>query len=164
MKSRIEELLEKFSHVSRDSLIPILQEIQDEIGFLSEEAIVLVGKHLNMPTSKIFGLATFYNQFRFQPKGTTHIQLCHGTSCHLMGALTLIEYLEKTLKIKAGQTSRNGKYSLEIVPCMGACGLSPVISINGKFHGKLNADRLKELVQEIIEADESVSLSKRVDS
>lgn len=154
MKTRIQELLEKHSHASQDSLIPILQEIQDEIGFLSEDAIVLVGKHLNMPTSKIFGLATFYNQFRFQPRGKTHIQLCHGTSCHIMGAVTLIELVEKTLKIKSGQTSRNGKYSLEVVPCMGACALSPVISINGKFYGKLTADSLKDILQEVMESEE----------
>lgn len=154
MKTKIQELLEKYSHASNDSLIPILQDIQDEIGFLSEEAVVLVGKHLGMPTSKIFGLATFYNQFRFQPKGTTHIQLCHGTSCHIMGAVTLIEYLEKRLKIKAGQTSRNGKYSIEVVPCMGACGLSPVISVNGKFYGKLILEQLKEILDEIIENEE----------
>lgn len=155
MVSKIEELLEKYSHASSDSLIPILQDIQDEIGFLSEEAIVVVGKHLNMPTSKIFGLATFYNQFRFQPKGKIHIQLCHGTSCHLMGAVNLIEYLEKSLKIKAGQTSRNGKFSLEIVPCMGACGLSPVISINGKFYEKLDAHKLKVILEEIQSNEES---------
>lgn len=154
MKTKIQELLEKYSHASNDSLIPILQDIQDEIGFLSEEAVVLVGKHLGMPTSKIFGLATFYNQFRFQPKGTTHIQLCHGTSCHIMGAVTLIEYLEKRLKIKAGQTSRNGKYSIEVVPCMGACGLSPVISVNGKFYGKLILEQLKEILDEIIDNED----------
>jgi NADH-quinone oxidoreductase subunit E len=154
MKAKIHELLEKYSHASNDSLIPILQDIQDEIGFLSEEAIVLVGKHLDMPTSKIFGLATFYNQFRFEPKGTTHIQLCHGTSCHIMGAITLIEYLEKRLKIKAGQTSRNKKYSIEVVPCMGACGLSPVIAVNGKFYGKLNLEQLKEILDDIIEDEE----------
>lgn len=155
MRSKIEELLEKYSHASRDSLIPILQDIQDEIGFLSEEAIVLVGKHLSMPTSKIFGLATFYNQFRFQPRGKIHIQLCHGTSCHLMGAVSLIDFIEKKLKIKAGQTSRNGKYSLEIVPCMGACGLSPVISVNGKFYSKLNLEQLTEIFDDLVEMDDS---------
>lgn len=150
MKIKIDNLLEKFSHASADSLIPILQDIQDEIGFLSEEAMVLVGKHLDMPTSKIYGLATFYNQFRFQPRGKFHIQLCHGTSCHVMGAATLIELFEKRLKIKTGQTSRNGAYSLEIVPCMGACAFSPVISINGKFYGSLNQQKVEELLDDLI--------------
>lgn len=151
MKIKIDNLLEKFSHASADSLIPILQDIQDEIGFLSEEAMVLVGKHLDMPTSKIYGLATFYNQFRFQPRGKFHFQLCHGTSCHVMGAVTLIELLEKRLKIKAGQTSRNGIHSLEIVPCMGACAFSPVVSINGKFYGNLNKQKVEELLDDLID-------------
>jgi NADH-quinone oxidoreductase E subunit len=152
MKEKVELLLEKYSHANRESLIPILQEIQDEVGYLSEDAIVLVGNHLDIPTSKIFGLATFYNQFRFQPKGKYHIQMCHGTSCHVMGATTVIEIVEKTLKLKVGQTSRNGNFSLEIVPCMGACALSPVISINGKFYGRLTMVKLKEVLDEIIEA------------
>lgn len=151
MKTKIDNLLERFSHDSVGSLISILQDIQDEIGFLSEEAIVLVGKHLDMPTSKIYGLATFYNQFRFQPRGKFHIQLCHGTSCHVLGAVTLIELLEKKLKIKAGQTSRNGVYSLEIVPCMGACAFSPVVSINGKFYGNLNKLKVEELLDDLID-------------
>ncbi len=131
--------------------MPILQEIQDEIGYIPEEAVVLVGKHLQIPTSKIFGLATFYNQFRFQPKGKYHFQVCHGTSCHLNGAVNLIDFLEKNLKVKAGYTTRNGNYSLEIVPCMGACGLSPVIAINGKFYGKLNIAELRSILDEIQE-------------
>ncbi|MFP4555280.1 MAG: NAD(P)H-dependent oxidoreductase subunit E [Bacteroidales bacterium] len=149
MNEKIKDLLDRYSHSSTGNLLPILQDIQQETGYLSEEAIVMVGKHLSMPTSKIYGLATFYNQFRFQPKGKFHFQLCHGTSCHLMGAVSMIEFLEKTLKVKAGYTTRNGNYSLEIVPCMGACSLSPVIAINGKFHGNLTFDALKELINEI---------------
>jgi NADH-quinone oxidoreductase subunit E len=150
MEAKILNLLERYSHASIESLIPILQDIQDEIGFLSEEAIVQVGKHLQMPTSKIYGLATFYNQFRFHPKGKYHIQLCHGTSCHVMGAVNLLEIIEKKLKIKAGQTSRDGSYSLEIVPCMGACAFSPIISVNGEFHGNLNQQELENILDELV--------------
>jgi NADH-quinone oxidoreductase E subunit len=150
MENRIEILLEKYSHSRRDSLIPILQDIQEEVGYLSEEAIVKVGKHLEMPTSKIYGLATFYNQFRFEPKGTYHIQICHGTACHMLGAVSLIDMIEKKLKIKAGQTSRNGKYSLEVVPCIGACSQSPVISINGDFHSKLTTEGIRQLLLDLI--------------
>jgi NADH-quinone oxidoreductase subunit E len=151
MKKKIEDLLFKYSHASRDNLIPILQEIQDEIGFLSEESIVLVAKHLNMPTSKIYGLATFYNQFWFQPKAKYHIQVCHGTSCHMEGALNIIDFLEKKYNLKVGQTSRNGQFSLEVVPCLGACAQSPVISINGKLYGLIEIERIDELVKEIKE-------------
>lgn len=146
MENRIGVLLEKYSHSRRDSLIPILQDIQEEVGYLSEEAIVLVGKHLNMPTSKIYGLATFYNQFRFEQKGTYHIEVCHGTACHMLGAVSIIDIIEKKLKIKAGQTSRNGKFSFQVVPCIGACSQSPVISINGEFYSKLTTEKLKQIL------------------
>jgi NADH-quinone oxidoreductase subunit E len=149
MENKIEILLEKYSHSRRDSLIPILQDIQEEIGYLSEEAIVIVGKHLDLPTSKIYGLATFYNQFRFEPKGISHIQVCHGTACHMFGAVSIIEIIEKKLKIKAGQTSRNGKYSLEVVPCIGACAQSPVISINGEYQSNLTLERMKQILVDL---------------
>jgi NADH-quinone oxidoreductase subunit E len=150
MKETIGLLLDKYSHSKRDSLIPILQEIQEEIGYLSEEAIVLVGEHLDMPTSKIYGLATFYNQFRFEPKGNYHIQVCHGTACHLFGTAKIIDIIEKKLKIKAGQTTRNGMFSLEVVPCIGACAQSPVLSINGDYHSNLTEDKLKQVLAELI--------------
>jgi NADH-quinone oxidoreductase E subunit len=150
MQNKIELLLEKYSHSHRDSLIPILQDIQEEVGYLSEEAIVIVGKHLDMPTSKIYGLATFYNQFRFEPKGEYHIQVCHGTACHMLGAVPIIDIIEKKLKIKAGQTSRNGKFSLEVVPCIGACSQSPVISINGEYHSKLTTEGIKQILIDLI--------------
>jgi NADH-quinone oxidoreductase subunit E len=151
MEKKLKELLDKYSLSSRDSLIPILQDIQDEMGYLSEEALLAVGKHLNVATSKIYGLATFYNQFRYQPRGINHIKVCHGTSCHMMGSVTLLEAIEKSLKIKPGQTSRDGKFSLEVVSCVGACAQSPVISINGKFYGKLTEERLEMLLEEFSE-------------
>ncbi len=145
----IERILLKHSLARRDNLIPILQTIQDEVGYLTEEALVKVGKHLQMPTSKIYSLATFYNQFRFQPKGKFHIQVCHGSSCHVMGAVSLIEFLEQNLGTKTGQTTRNGMFSLEVVTCMGACSKSPVIAINGKHHSVLTTDELKKLIEDI---------------
>jgi len=149
MEKKLVQLLEKYNHTSRDSLIPILQDVHDELGYLSEESLLAIGKHLSVPTSKIYGLATFYNQFRFQPKGKHHIQVCHGSSCHLMGAVTLLEAIEKILKIKPGQTSRDGKFSLEVVSCVGACAQSPVISVNGKAYGKLTIERLEHIVEEL---------------
>jgi len=145
----MEKILEKYNQAGRDSLIPILQEVQEMEGYLSEKSLVKIGKHINLPVSKIYGVATFYNQFRFQPKGKYHIQVCRGTACHVLGSATVMQQLEKTLKIKNDETSRDGKFSLEVVACIGACGLAPVIAINGKFHAKVNSESIKEIIKSL---------------
>lgn len=147
MKHKVETILKRHLNEKRDSLIPILQEIQDEVGYLSEEAVVEVGRYLKLPTSKIFGVATFYNQFRFEPLGKYHIQVCRGTACHVLGSATVLEQLEKTLKIKSGETTKDGMFSIEVVACIGACGLAPVIAINGEFHAKVTTESIKEIIK-----------------
>jgi len=145
MTAQIEKILEK-AEKSRDNLIPILQEIQQAEGYLSEKSIQEVGKALNLPSSKVYGVATFYNQFRFEPTGKYHIMLCRGTACHVLGSATVLAKLEKHLKIKAGQTTKDGLFSIEIVACIGACGLAPVISVNGEFHAKLTPETIIDIV------------------
>lgn len=147
MKGSIDKTLEQYDNVERDSLIAILQEIQETEGYLSEEAIVKTGKKLKIPMSKIYGVATFYNQFRFEPKGKYHVMVCRGTACHVLGSLTVLQELEKTLKIKAGQTTRDGLFSIEVVACIGACGLAPVVNINGTFYAKLTATSINEIIE-----------------
>jgi NADH-quinone oxidoreductase E subunit len=146
--SNVETILDNYEAAGRDSLIPILQEIQTVDGFLSRPSITEVGKHLNIPVSKIYGVATFYNQFRFEPYGTYNIQVCRGTACHVLGSATVLQELEKNLKIKAGQTTRDGLFSIEVVACIGACGLAPVICINGEFFAKVTSQSLKEIIEE----------------
>lgn len=145
----LEQILEKHKYAQHDSIIPILQDIQDALGYLPKEAISEVSKLLNIPTSKVFGLATFYNQFRFNPKGKNHIEVCQGTSCHLNGAEQLIDYLSQTLKVKPGQTIRSGKFSIDIKPCMGSCANSPTLMINGKYFKNMTLDKLKEIADEL---------------
>ncbi len=143
----ISAILNKYENPGRDSLIPILQEIQDHEGWLSEQALTEVGQFLKLPVSKIYGVATFYNQFRFQPKGKYHIQICRGTACHVLGSSNVLNELTKVLKIKPEETTKDGTFSLEVVACIGACGLAPVISINGKFYAKVNAQSIKEIIE-----------------
>lgn len=147
MKEKIDDIIRKYPNAQRDSLIPILQEIQESIGYLSEEAVVEVGKELKLPTSKIFGVATFYNQFRFAPIGKYHIQVCRGTACHVLGSATVLDELQKQLKIKAGETTKDGLFSVEVVACIGACGLAPVIAVNGEFHAKVTKDNIGALIK-----------------
>jgi NADH-quinone oxidoreductase E subunit len=140
MENRVQEILVKHPDAHRDKLIPILQDVQDELGYISRDAVEQIGKHLRLPTSKIYGVATFYNQFRFEPKGRFHIQVCRGTACHVKGSAAVLEAIKRALKIDSNQTTRDGLYSLEEVACLGACGLAPVIAINGTFHAKVSAD------------------------
>lgn len=147
MKNEVENILEAKAGAGKDQLIPILQAIQEEEGYLSEDSVVKVGRHLGMPASKIFGVATFYNQFRFEPLGKHHIQVCRGTACHVLGSATVLDKLQDTLKIKPGQTSRDGMFSLEVVACIGACGLAPVIAINGEFYAKVNENSIVEIIE-----------------
>jgi len=147
METNINKILSNYSEGSKESLIPILQDIQQSEGFLSLDSVVEVGKYLSMPTSKIFGVATFYNQFRFEPLGKYHIQVCRGTACHVLGSDTVIGEIEKNIGIKAEQTTRDGLFSLEVVYCIGACGLAPVISVNGKFYPKVTSKTIRGILE-----------------
>ena len=148
MERAVENILGRYPNAKRENLIPILQEIQEREGYLSEGAIVKVGQRLKLPASKIFGVATFYNQFRFEPLGKYHIQVCRGTACHVLGSASVLEEIEKQLNVKAGKTTKDGLFSIEVVACIGACGLAPVISVNGEFHAKVTPDSIKEILDE----------------
>jgi NADH-quinone oxidoreductase E subunit len=149
----VESILKKHPRAGRDALIPILQEVQENQGYISREAVVRVSKHLNLPATKIYGVATFYNQFRFQAKGKYHLMVCRGTACHVKGSSRVLEMAQKALKLKPGQTSRDRLFSLEVVACMGACGLSPVVNINGEFHAKVTPQKLAKIIQECREME-----------
>ena len=144
----VETILLGHPGAGRDHLIPILQEVQAEEGFLSRAAIAKVGAELHLPASKIFGVATFYNMFRFQPKGKYHVMVCRGTACHVKGSKRVLDMVTKTLKLQPGETSRDGLFSLEVVACMGACGLAPVVNINGQFYAKVTPMKLQKILDD----------------
>lgn len=143
----IEKILDQYPFVQRDNLIPILQDIQDNFGFISEQAIVKVGKYLKMPTSKIYGLATFYNQFRFTPKARYHIKICCGTSCHVNANIIIIREIEKLLGIGNGESTKDNQFSFETTSCMGACGMGPVMAVNNKFYTHLTIKKANEIIR-----------------
>jgi NADH-quinone oxidoreductase subunit E len=147
MNDTIEAILQKYPNAKRDSLIPILQDVQDAQGHLSVEAVATIGKHLNLPASKIYGVATFYNQFRFEPIGTYHIQVCRGTACHVRGSAMVLDALQRELNIEAGRTTRDGLFSIEVVACIGACGLAPVLSINGEVYASVTPDKVRKILK-----------------
>ena len=146
--SKIQDVLAGYPNAQRDSLIPILQDVQENQGYLSREAVEAVGKALDIPVSKIYGVATFYNQFRFTPLGRYHIQVCRGTACHVKGSLAVLDTLKRELKVEAGDTTRDGLFSLEVVACIGACGLAPVINIDGNFHANLTTQMIPGILNQ----------------
>ena len=146
--SEIQEILTGYPNAQQDSLIPILQDVQEKQGYLSRESVEAVGKALEVPVSKIYGVATFYNQFRFTPQGRFHIQVCRGTACHVKGSLAVLDALKRELKIEAGETTRDALFSLEVVACIGACGLAPVINIDGNFHANLTTQMVPGILNQ----------------
>lgn len=145
----IESVLKKYKQGKREFLIPILQEIQEEQGHLSEEAIIKVGVFVGLSTTKIYGLATFYDQFRFVPSGKIRIKVCHGTSCFLNGSQAVINKIREETGILPGMTGRDGVFSYEIVTCMGGCNNGPVININGEYHTYVKPEHLPELIRKL---------------
>ncbi|RPJ71950.1 MAG: NADH-quinone oxidoreductase subunit NuoE [Acidobacteria bacterium] len=143
----IEPIVSKYPAGRRDALIPLLQEVQESHGHLSRDAVVRIGEHLRLPASKVYGVATFYNQFRFQPLGRYHVQVCRGTACHVKGSLQALSAIQRTLNIKPGQTTRDGAFSLEVVACLGACGLAPVIAVNGEFHAGATSEKVTRILR-----------------
>ena len=126
-------------------LIPLLQAVQEELGYLSDESMLAIARFVGVPESQVYAVATFYAQFRFSPIGRNHIMVCRGTACHVRGAPRILEELERQLKIKEGETTDDLEYSLETVACIGACGLSPCIMANNKVHAKLTPKKVAKL-------------------
>ncbi|MDA3844744.1 MAG: NAD(P)H-dependent oxidoreductase subunit E [Candidatus Kapabacteria bacterium] len=145
----INEVIEKYPSAKREYLIPMLQDVQEIQGFVSKDSVVMIGDHLKLPGAKIYGVATFYNQFRFNKPGQFHIQICRGTACHVKGSVNVLESIERALNIKVGQTSRDGLFSLEVVACLGACGLAPVISVNGEFYANVDNKKLFKILKNL---------------
>ncbi|MCX6243829.1 MAG: NAD(P)H-dependent oxidoreductase subunit E [Bacteroidetes bacterium] len=151
MEETLDKILRKYSPGKKDALIPLLQEIQRETGHLSDGSIAEVSRHMNIPLNKIYGVATFYDQFRFGTKGRYHIQLCRGTTCHVYRSSVLLKDAERILQVKAGQTTRDGKFSLEIVNCLGACANAPVMMVNGKAYGDMTREKMGKVLMKVIE-------------
>ena len=133
----------------REQMIPLLQEIQAAEGFISPEAMVLVAEALETPVSRIYGVATFYNQFRFVPLGEHVIELCRGTACHVKQSLALAQHLKRRLKLRDDGNSADGRYTVVSVACLGACSIAPVIRLDGEFYGHLTKEKLDGLLDEV---------------
>jgi NADH-quinone oxidoreductase subunit E len=128
----------------KKNLIPLLQEVQTRLGYLPRKALQRIADFLSVPDVEVWGVATFYNQFRFVPLGKYHTVVCMGTACHLAGGRLILEALERELGIKVGETAEDGNFSLERVACIGCCMLAPVIVVKGKIHPKMTPFKVEE--------------------
>jgi NADH-quinone oxidoreductase subunit E len=131
------KIFKNYKEKDKSSLIPLLQDVQSIYGYLPEIALQEISDFVGMPLSRVYGVATFYNQFRLIPLGENVIRVCRGTACHVKNSANLLYALETTLKIKAGETTRDKKFTIEVVNCIGACSIAPVITVNNDYHGRL---------------------------
>lgn len=138
---KLDEIINKYRY-ENGPLIPILQGAQEVYGYLPAHVIKHISKAIRIPVARIYGVVTFYAQFRLTPVGRNLINICLGTACHVRGGAKIVAELEKELKIKDGATTEDGRFTLEVVACIGACGLAPVISINNEVHGRLLPEKI----------------------
>ena len=144
MKTGMKKILLSYAG-EKDELISILQETQEEFGYLPEYAMREIASFTGTAQSRAYAVATFYAQFRFTPIGKKHITVCRGTACHVRGAPRILKEVEKELRIKEGETTPDLEYSLETVACIGCCGLSPCLMINKKVEAKLTPKKVTSL-------------------
>jgi NADH-quinone oxidoreductase subunit E len=142
-RDKLSEVIGKYGQ-ERRNLIPLLQEIQAELGYLPQEAMQEVASFLGIPKIEVYGVATFYNQFRFTPLGKHHVRVCMGTACHLRGGKLILEALERELNLKVGQTAPDRSFSLERVACVGCCMLAPVVLIGEEIHPRMTPFKMEE--------------------
>ncbi len=135
---------------TKGALIPILQKTQELLGYLPEDAMKEIAHQLKISAAEIYGVATFYKQFRFTPMGKYVIRVCHGTACHVGGANILDSMLETKLGIKIGETTPDLLFTVISVACLGCCSLAPVIMINDETYAKLNNDKLSKIIDSYI--------------
>ncbi len=147
----------------RGRLIPILQMIQQELSYLPEQAIAFVAAYLDIPPSQVYGVATFYNQFRFSPPGKYPFKICLGTACHVRGGEIILENFERKLDIKEGETTEDREFSIERVACVGCCALAPVALVGEAVHGHMAPSKVEGLFTRIQVEKEMAERKRRQD-
>jgi NADH-quinone oxidoreductase subunit E len=141
-------------NVQPGAVIPALQEIQDAYGYVPPAAIERIAENIGVPSSEIYGIVTFYSQFRLEPVGENLIKVCHGTACHLSGAERIAQAIAQATGAGEGETSRDGKFTVERVACLGCCSLAPCTMINNEVHGRLTPESIGKVVGQLQKTQE----------
>lgn len=145
MYDKVIEIVKKYNH-ERGHLVGILQDIQGEYRYLPKEALTKVAELLGIPLSRVYNVATFFRAFSLKPRGKHLINVCLGTACHVRGAVKILEKLEMSLGVGQGETTTDGKFTVETVNCMGCCALGPVIKVNETYYGNLKVDKIDSIL------------------
>lgn len=143
----VNEILNQYKQ-DKSNLIQVLNEVQEKYGYIPKQAQIEISKYLSIPMAEIYGVITFYSRFTLEPKGKYNISVCLGTACFVKGSQALLDRLKERLKIEEGQTTPDGKFSIDATRCVGACGLAPVFTINNEVYGKATVKKLDEVLDE----------------
>lgn len=144
----LDDIFKKFKG-DKGELIPILQAVQDEFGYLSKDNMKKIAKFTRVSESKVYGVVTFYTHFKLQNIGKNRINVCRGTACHVRGASQILEEVERRLCIKEGESTEDLEYSLETVACLGCCALAPVLTINEEVHGRMTLKEVAKVIPDM---------------
>jgi len=144
--SQVDSIVEPYLG-KKEMVIPVMQKVQEHFGYLPRPAMEHVARRMRIPLSRLYGVTTFYAQFKMKPRGRYIIRVCKGTACHIQGSPKISERLEELLGIPGGETTDDLKFTLEEVACIGACALAPVIMVNDNPHGRLTPDKMKEILE-----------------
>ncbi|ODS39835.1 MAG: hypothetical protein A7315_10395 [Candidatus Altiarchaeales archaeon WOR_SM1_79] len=156
----VSKFIENAAAMHHGLLIPVLQDIQEEYGYLSEEAVSEVAKQLEIKMIDVYGVASFYGTFSFTPKGKHIIIVCLGTACHVRGASNIVDLFSQELGINPGETTQDLKFTLETVTCLGCCALGPVVVVDGKYHGNMTPSKVEKLLSSYNVCDECETIEK----
>ena len=142
---KIDKIIDKYAN-KKGILIQLLLNIQQELNWIPKKAIIRISQRLNIPCSQIYRIASFYTVLSLEPIGRHLLRVCEGTACYVRGGPRILDFLENKLDIKSGETTRDNKFTLETVNCLGCCALGPVIEIDKQYFGKLNSSKLEKLL------------------
>jgi len=148
MQERLTEILSRY-HGEQSELIPILQAVQEEFGYIPPEAMSRAAGFLGIPESSVYGVVTFYAQFYLTRQGKHRIKVCQGTACHVRGGKKIMDLMQQKLGISPGGTTPDYEFSLESVACFGSCALAPVVVVDGKVHGRLTPKKAEKILEEL---------------
>ena len=153
LANEMKELLKNYSQ-DKSNLMQILNEVQEKYGYIPKQSQIEISNYLSIPMAEIYGVITFYSRFTLEPKGKYNISVCLGTACFVKGSQALLDRLKERLKIDEGQTTPDGKFSIDATRCVGACGLAPVFTINNEVYGKATVKKLDEVLDEYMKKED----------